>query len=109
MADYLKTLGSNIRRFRKLSDKTQEDVANTANLNASYYGRVERGEINLTVSTLVAISRALNVDLKELFNTPVVTTDRKRLQAEVSKLVNRLDFQALQTIRDLFAQLPKVK
>jgi len=97
----LRTLGSNIRRIRKESRLTQEDVADKARLNSSYYGRIERGEINATIETITTIAQALNVEVPELFESEVTTVDVSRLHVEIGKAVKRLDTHGLRLLRDL--------
>jgi len=46
----------------------QEELANSSDIPISQIGRIERGEINTTISTAYAISKALEIDIKELFN-----------------------------------------
>ena len=41
---------------------SQEDVANEAGLERAYYGRVERGEANVSVTKLLRIAEPLNSD-----------------------------------------------
>jgi transcriptional regulator with XRE-family HTH domain len=64
----MKALGKRIKELRKVQDLSQEDLSYEADIPLSQVGRIERGEINPTVSTLAAISAALEKDLKELFN-----------------------------------------
>lgn len=45
---------------------SQEDLANDADIPINQVGRIERGEINPTLSTLVSIAKALRVTLGEL-------------------------------------------
>lgn len=47
---------------------TQEQLANDANIPINQIGRIERGEINPTLSTLKAISEALKIPLKSMFD-----------------------------------------
>jgi transcriptional regulator with XRE-family HTH domain len=101
----LRNLGQNIRQIRKENRLTQEDVADKAGLNGSYYGRIERGEINATVETLTAIAQALNVDVPELFASEVSSVDTTRLHAEIAKAMKRLDVQRLRLLRDLLVHL----
>jgi XRE family transcriptional regulator, regulator of sulfur utilization len=105
---HLRTLGLNIRSLRKQQRLTQEDVADQAHLNASYYGRIERGEINVTVETLHAIATALNVPIADFFASEMGTVDLNRLRKEIDKLVKKLDSHQLRLIRDLLL-LPTVK
>lgn len=50
---------------RKMS---QEKLAELAELNRNFIGMVERGESNITVKNLENISKAFNMEIKELFN-----------------------------------------
>ncbi|WP_228127763.1 MULTISPECIES: helix-turn-helix domain-containing protein [Acinetobacter] len=45
---------------------TQEALALQCGIDRSYIGRIERGEVNLTVEKLYEIATALEVDMKEL-------------------------------------------
>jgi transcriptional regulator with XRE-family HTH domain len=101
----LRVLGQNIRRIRKESRLTQEDVSDKAHLNSSYFGRIERGEMNVTIETLMAIAQALNVDVSELFDSEASSVDVARLHAEIGKAVKRLDTHGLRLIRDLLTHL----
>ncbi|HYM53718.1 MAG TPA: helix-turn-helix transcriptional regulator [Solirubrobacteraceae bacterium] len=60
-------LGKAIRAVRKKKGYTQESFALKADIDRSYYGANERGEFNVTVDTIMAIARGLNVPAAELF------------------------------------------
>ena len=45
---------------------SQERLAHESGLDRSYVGRVERGEHNLTIASLVKIARALGCDVAAL-------------------------------------------
>jgi transcriptional regulator with XRE-family HTH domain len=59
-------LADNIRAFRKLKGLSQEDLAHICNLHRTYVGSVERGERNVTLSTLEVIAATLGVGVPEL-------------------------------------------
>ncbi len=63
----LKQLGEQIRRMRKGTGATQADVASRAGLDNRYYSRIERGEINVTYLTMMAITRAFRLCPGTLF------------------------------------------
>lgn len=54
-------IGANIRRARKKAGKKQVEVAVEAEINTSYYGKIERGIVNISIEKLYKIIRALNV------------------------------------------------
>jgi transcriptional regulator with XRE-family HTH domain len=47
---------------------SQEELAHLAGIAVSQVGRIERGVLNPSISTLFAIARALEVEPKELFD-----------------------------------------
>jgi transcriptional regulator with XRE-family HTH domain len=64
--------GLRVRMLRLERNLSQEKLANLADIPLSQIGRIERGEINATISTSNAIAKALKVQLYELFVFPVV-------------------------------------
>lgn len=57
----MKHLGGNVQRLRLRHGWTQERLAELANLDLSYTQRVERGQVNATLGTLVTFADALGV------------------------------------------------
>lgn len=51
----------NIRKIRELSGLTREFVASELNMSPSGYGKIERGEVDLTISRLFQIAEVFNV------------------------------------------------
>lgn len=72
-----KVLSSNLRSLRKLRDLTQEQLAERCGLHRTYVGSVERGERNVTLSSLEAFSKALGVSVADLL-TPRAYDDISR-------------------------------
>jgi transcriptional regulator with XRE-family HTH domain len=67
-SEYLYLFGKNLMKLRKLKGLPQTNLAYDANIPVTQIGRIERGEVNTTISTLFAISKALNIPVKELFD-----------------------------------------
>ena len=59
-------LADNIRAFRREKNISQEELADVCNLHRTYVGSVERGERNVTLSTLETLAAALDVSVPEL-------------------------------------------
>jgi transcriptional regulator with XRE-family HTH domain len=57
----------NIRKIRELKNLTREDVSEKLNMSMSGYGKIERGEVDLTVTKLIEISKILNVSIDFIF------------------------------------------
>lgn len=62
----LVSLGTEIRRVRLEQSLSQETLALLAEVDRSYLGRVERGDNNAAVLTLVKIAKALGTTLAAL-------------------------------------------
>jgi transcriptional regulator with XRE-family HTH domain len=60
-ADPKRILGDNIRRIRHEAGISQEELADRAHLHRTYISSVERGERNVSIENIFAISEALNV------------------------------------------------
>jgi transcriptional regulator with XRE-family HTH domain len=68
---FLKALGERIRYLRKEKNMTQEDLGFSIGNSGKQIGRIERGENNVTSCMLYQISKALNIEMKELFDFEV--------------------------------------
>ena len=66
MSEISSKIGNIIRKKRVEKDITQEMLALQCNIDRSYMGRIERGEVNLTVEKLYMIAKVLEVDVKQL-------------------------------------------
>ena len=65
---YIKKFGKNLRNLRKQKNITQEKLAFSIGIEISQISRIERGIVNTSISTAKAISTALNIEMKELFD-----------------------------------------
>jgi len=59
-------LGNNIRRIRNDLGFSQEHLAEKADLDRTYIGGIERGERNVTIISILKISRALECELADI-------------------------------------------
>lgn len=62
MNQLAKALGSRIRAQRKTCRLSQDALALACNIDRSYMGRIERGEVNITVEKLYRIASVLACD-----------------------------------------------
>ncbi|MFZ9300695.1 MAG: helix-turn-helix domain-containing protein [Chitinophagaceae bacterium] len=67
-SSFLLKLGNNIRRIRKIKGLSMEGLANEIEMEYRQLGRIERGEINTTILSLLKISIALKVSVKDLLD-----------------------------------------
>ncbi|SHF59083.1 MULTISPECIES: helix-turn-helix domain-containing protein [Halomonadaceae] len=62
MEQLAKALGKRIRALRKAYGLSQDALALASHIDRSYMGRIERGEVNITVDKLYRIARVLGCD-----------------------------------------------
>jgi transcriptional regulator with XRE-family HTH domain len=62
----LKTLAAALKRRRRELGWTQEDVAEALSLVPRQYQKIEAGEVNVTLRSLVRIAAALGVRARDL-------------------------------------------
>ncbi len=54
-------LAKNLRYFRNQLGLSQEELADICHLHRTYVGSVERGERNITISTLETLAKGLGI------------------------------------------------
>jgi transcriptional regulator with XRE-family HTH domain len=67
MQQIQRELGDRIRKLRKMKGWSQEEFAAISGLHRTYVGAVERGEKNLTLSTIHTLAKTLDTTIVQLF------------------------------------------
>jgi DNA-binding XRE family transcriptional regulator len=63
---FVEAFGANLKKIRIKKGMSQEALAYEADLPINQVGRIERGEINTTISTVYALAQALEVTPADL-------------------------------------------
>jgi transcriptional regulator with XRE-family HTH domain len=63
---YRRIVGETIRTYRKRAGLTQEKLAERADLHHNFIGEVERGNMEISLSSLLKIAKALGVRVRDL-------------------------------------------
>ena len=66
MSDLSIAVGQLIRNARLKQEISQEKLALICDIDRSYLGRIERGEVNITIEKLYELATALEMDAKDL-------------------------------------------
>lgn len=85
ITDVRQRLGMRIRTLREERGLTQDDLADRIRISRVYVWQLERGERTASLETLIAIAKAFDVSLSEIF----LDVDR-----ETSKELTRLSAAA---------------
>jgi len=62
-------VGLRIKELRALKNLSQEEVANTAEMERSFMTHIESGRRNISIETLQRILTALEISFQEFFNS----------------------------------------
>lgn len=65
----MKKLGENVKKRRGALHLTQDKMREKFGFNLRYYCKIEAGETNARLDTLVKLSKALNCSLSDLLKT----------------------------------------
>ena len=66
--DFLIAFGQNLKKIRLEKGFTQEKLAFSIGVEISQISRIERGILNTSISTVEALSKALEIPIKDLFD-----------------------------------------
>jgi len=102
------TLGAILRRHREASEWSLADIARPARISTAYLSEVERGHKDISTDRLLAVARALDVTVGELFlelarelgageplNAVAWEADPR---VQLRRMTDSLDFDALRTV-----------
>ncbi len=64
-------IAENIKKFRELKNLTRDKMAADLEMSLSGYGKLERGEVDITISKLYKIAEVLNVSVSQMMNFDV--------------------------------------
>ena len=71
--DLLIKFGNHLRKLRTSKKMTLEQLAFAADVELSQIYRIEKGKVNPTLTTLIALSSGLEITVLELLNTDLST------------------------------------
>jgi transcriptional regulator with XRE-family HTH domain len=63
---YRRIVGAKIRLLRQQVGFTQESLAEKTDSHHNFIGEVERGDMDISVGSLLKVAKALNVRVREL-------------------------------------------
>lgn len=59
-------IGHTLRELRRTKGWSQEKLSEVCKVDRSFLGKVERGEVNISILTLCEITKALGVQVKDV-------------------------------------------
>lgn len=95
-------LGDNVRRIRLLRDKTQQEIADEADISVAHFSNIERGKVVPGLKVIFRISRSLGCTIDELIFEDALTIQRK-----YDLVLDSCDEYEQKMLIDLFESLRK--
>jgi len=108
-------IGASIKKIRESKGLSQKEVALSIRMDSAQYSRIENDKTDPTFSTIEKISRALGVELSELFKADEVFRDvnsyDKTLLEKLSMIekLEEKEKQAFYSILDALVAKKKLK
>ena len=65
----LKKLGANIKRLRETKNLSLRELSYACDIDNSKISKIEKGQINITFTTILQLAKALEVNPSELLQT----------------------------------------
>ena len=103
--DVRKKLGERIRDLRKSMEFTQEKLGEKAGLSYKFIGELERGQVNVSLDSLVKIAEALKVKVGDLFSEERVFV--QKIFVREKNPLSKLSPQNIQLIKKALSLLNK--
>jgi transcriptional regulator with XRE-family HTH domain len=66
--DLIENFGNKIKALREQKEYSIEYLANIANIDRTYISDIEKGKRNVSLLIIEKLSKALEVNIQELFN-----------------------------------------
>ena len=66
-SEILVFFGDKVRLLRKQNGFSQDELADKAGVHRTYIGMIERAEKNITLTNIEKLAKALDVEIKTLF------------------------------------------
>jgi len=95
----LKALGTWVKTARKRQGLSQEALGEKTGLSSNYISLIERGQKQVTLTTLETISSALGIDLKAIFMDYQFKDKNQQLDKELVALMEQAKAMAPEDIR----------
>lgn len=112
MDNISKTIGENIRKYRKLRGMTREQLAEAIDVDTNYLGQCERGERKLGLDKTIDIILIFGITASDIISihTPSSTENKEKYLMEINAaLENCTDNQLLTILNSLKCIVPFLK
>jgi len=108
--DLVKKIAYNIRRFRETKKMTREEFCEKLNLDAAYWGTIERGERNINIQKVIEVCKTYNIDTGSIIELETSKEDNSENIKKVNELIENCTNNQLSVIINLLENvIPNLK
>lgn len=93
-------IGQRIRRFRKACRLSQEELADRVGISTTHMSHIETGNTKLSLSVLVELASALEVDTDDLLFDGARDT-RKGIMTDLADVLEGCSVQQAKVLKDI--------
>ena len=99
--DLRRNLGLRILDLRKSGGLTQEELGEKAGLSYKFIGELERGEVNVSIDSLLKIAEALGIKIGDLFSMEKIPVQKifVKVSAKEKDSLSKFSSQEIQLIK----------
>ena len=102
---FLKSLGKKIAKLRKEKGINQEEFADISGKMINTISNIERGLSDPKITTLISISKALNISIEELFSDNEQEKCVEELPENIQIILNLIKNQDTRTLKAIKKQI----
>jgi transcriptional regulator with XRE-family HTH domain len=101
-----KNISANIRTIRVMKNLTRDFVAGEMNMSTSGYGKIERGEIDLTISRISRIATIFGISISDLlfFDVSLFFTKATSEKLNIDDATNESEVRVMKLNSDGFQE-----
>lgn len=81
-----KEIADKIRKYRKLRDLTQDQMAFELDIDTQYYAQLEQGRRHFTLERVIDCCKVLNIKIEDIVSSPAPNEARAE---EIRKDINK--------------------
>ncbi len=110
MNELLIKLGDRIRTLRNEQKLSQENLAEKSELHPTYIGRIERAEVNVTITALNRIASALGMKITELLSFPItgeIVSKEETSIFNIIGLIEKVNPQSIDLVSRVLKEIAK--
>ncbi len=96
--NYAKAFGRRLRSVREAAGLTQERVAERAHTDAKYMSALENGRSSPTLDTIMALAKALNIQVNDLMLLEGEDYDARTLRKRIEASLDSCNEEQLRRI-----------